>query len=400
VQPGPAAISQAAHATAPPAGGAALTQAPCPSRGAGPASAVLLVGLLVLVLLAATAAPAAAHTRAQAASSYASRIVSAPALDGVEWRMYASGDLVELVNRGPEEVLVLGYEDEPYLRVGPEGVFENRNSPATYVNADRYADVAVPPRADAAAEPDWVRVADGPARAWHDHRVHWMAPSPPQVVVESHGDVAIFEWAVPFVRDGERHLLLGELHWVEPGPWWPWLLAAVVLTAPLAVGFRRPDRGLRTLLRPAAAGVAAVALLNTIHFIDELLAWPAPTLDILFGLFHTALFVGVGLAGAAIAWRGRQGPLLSLGIASGAVLFHQGLLQLSILTSSQLPTVWPDGLLRGAVAASVGQSLWVAAVIVTARRRVPGDVVGQERAFTHQAMADHEDDVRTHKELI
>jgi hypothetical protein len=372
-----------------------------------PAALTLTVPALfaLIVLSVVTAAPAHAHTRAQASSSYESRITGLPELDGVEWRMYAGGDLIEVINHGSDELVVLGYEDEPYLRLGPDGVFENLNSPATYVNTDRYGDVAIPPRADPTAPPAWTRVADGPSRAWHDHRVHWMAEARPQVVVESSGGpVHIHDWSVPVVHDGQQHELTGELHWVPRGTWWPLLLVALVLTAPAAAGLLRRQAGRSSLVRPAAAVVAAVAALNTIHFVDELLAWPAPTLDILFGLFHTALFVGVGLGGAAIAWRGRQGPLLSLGIASGAVLFHQGLLQVPILTSSQLPTIWPAGLLRMAVAASIAQAVWVASVIVRAHRgggasserSAPPPQAGLDRAVSGRTDGDRP----LHKELI
>jgi hypothetical protein len=329
----------------------------------------------VLIALAATmlllaAAPAAAHTRAQAASNLQSSVTAAPELDGVRWHLYAGGDLIEVVHTGAQELVVLGYEGEPYLRIGPDGVFTNRNSPATYLNAERYADVAVPPRADPTADPEWTQVSTTPSYAWHDHRVHWMSPQAPPAVREAGPGtpVHVLDWTIPVLHGGEPHEVHGELRWVPGAPWGLWLLAGLAVTAVAGLGLRRRPRTVAALVRPAAATVAVVALLNTVHFADELLAWPAPTLDVLFGVFHTALFVGVGLVGAAVAWRGRQGPILSLGIASGAVLFHQGLLQVTLLSSSQLPTIWPPGLLRFAVAASIGQALVVAPVIVAALR--------------------------------
>jgi hypothetical protein len=240
-----------------------------------------------------------------------------------------------------------------------------------------------------------------------------MSPQlPPAVASSDEPEVHILDWTVPFTHGEREHELTGDLRWVDQGPWWPWLLGALLVTTPALVGLRRRDRdaalaavGQRTspwrpLLRPAAAAVAAVALLNTIHFVDELLAWPAPTLDVLFGVFHTALFVGVGLGGAALAWRGREGPLLSLGIASGAVLFHQGLLQVRILTSSQLPTIWPDVLLRGAVAASIAQALWVAIVITAARRRERGIAGGPPMHSAPPAAGKDDQNRQPQKELI
>ena len=41
-------------------------------------------------------------------------------------------------------MVVLGYDDEPYLRVGPRGVFENVKSPATYLNRSLTVTAAPP----------------------------------------------------------------------------------------------------------------------------------------------------------------------------------------------------------------------------------------------------------------
>lgn len=327
------------------------------------------------VLIGGVATPAAAHTRAQAATDFSSRITATPDLPGVQWRVYAGGEYLELTNDSATEIVVTGYDEEPYLKVGPDGVFTNRNSPATYLNTERYGDVATPPRADPAAPPEWSQVSSSPTYAWHDHRAHWMSAELPPVVADAprkHHHIS--NWAVPFTADGTAYEVGGSLDWV-PGPaWWPWVLTGVVLTAPALLGVvKRKNPG--GLVRPAALTVAVVAAFNAVHFVDELMAWPAPTLDVLFGLLHTALFIGAALIGAAVAWHGRYGPYLSLGIGSGAVLFHQGLLQLKILGASQLPTVWPDTVLRLAVAASLGQAIVVTAVIVTGLRTASDDAV-------------------------
>jgi hypothetical protein len=344
-----------------------------------------LVAAAAGVLLAAAASPAAAHTRAQASTDFHSSIDAAPQLPGVTWRVYAGGEFLELTNTSDRDVVVTGYEGEPYLRIGPEGVFTNRNSPASYLNSERYGDVALPPRADASAAPEWARLAGGVTHAWHDHRVHWMSSQLPMQVAAAPGSPHdISRWRVAFSHGGADHELRGTLAWVPGTPWWPWLAAGLVLTMPALLGTVRRWQRPR-LVRPAAATVAAVAAFNSIHFVDELLAWPTPVMDVLFGLLHTALFIGAGLVGAAVAWHGRYGPFLSLGIASGAVLFHQGLLQLGVLGASQLPTIWPGPVLRIAVAASVGQAVWVTVVIARGLRagRSEGPAAGPEPADHH-----------------
>ena len=73
------------------------------------------------------------------------------------------------------EVFVIGYQGEEYLWFRPDGaVWENQNSPSTYLNADRLGGDGIPDTATADAEPDWKRVAGDGHFAWHDHRAHWM----------------------------------------------------------------------------------------------------------------------------------------------------------------------------------------------------------------------------------
>ncbi|MBA3523586.1 MAG: hypothetical protein H0T85_03335 [Geodermatophilaceae bacterium] len=67
-----------------------------------------------------------------------------------------------------------GYSDEPYLRIGPDSVQRNVNSPATYLNATPEGDSALPLRADPSDDQDWERVSAEPSLTCHDHRTHWM----------------------------------------------------------------------------------------------------------------------------------------------------------------------------------------------------------------------------------
>ena len=58
---------------------------------------------------------------------------------------------------------MLGYEGEPYLRFNDRGVDRNVNSPATYLNQDRYGQVNPPPNATADATPEWEHISDTPS---------------------------------------------------------------------------------------------------------------------------------------------------------------------------------------------------------------------------------------------
>jgi len=81
------------------------------------------------------------------------------------------GTKLQLTNHTGHDLIVLGYDREPYLRVGPRGVFENTRSPATYLNRTLIATAPPPRSADATAPPQWKRIGGGPSVLWHDHRL-------------------------------------------------------------------------------------------------------------------------------------------------------------------------------------------------------------------------------------
>ena len=91
---------------------------------------VVLVGALAVLAL---AGPASAHVGGGAAgSNYDGRVLSVtPEVPGLSVRILQFGDELELVNHTSTEVMVPGYSDEPYLRIGADGVWRNANSPAT-----------------------------------------------------------------------------------------------------------------------------------------------------------------------------------------------------------------------------------------------------------------------------
>ena len=121
------------------------------TRAIGRSAALLGVAVLVaLGAVVATPEPASAHgVGGIQPSNYETRIVSVrPTVPGLEIRSVDLGNRLEVTNRTGHEVLILGYDGEPYLRVGPRGVFENIRSPATYVNRTLTGGTPVPARAD------------------------------------------------------------------------------------------------------------------------------------------------------------------------------------------------------------------------------------------------------------
>ena len=312
-----------------------------------------LVAVLALVLVAVPAGPAAAHVigTGTEASNYRTRIRGIDqGTPGITVRTVA-GEQLELTNRSAKEVVVLGYRMEPYLRIGPAGVFENRRSPSTYTNRFRTAPTEIPSEFDPKAVPEWRRIGDGPSVAWHDHRSHWTGPDP-SAVKASPGTphVVVPDWRIPLVQDGRTMVIRGSITWV-PGPSpWPWALTAVGLFAAAlaaAGGYRRP----KVLGVVALVAVAA----DMVHTAGALLASTAPVATELYGTVTSA--AGWAIAGLA-AWRllrGRADSGLLYLLLGGVFLTLAGALpDLSALSHSQLASGFGPVVTRAAITFTLG----------------------------------------------
>ncbi|MFM8303935.1 MAG: hypothetical protein ACKOA9_06515, partial [Actinomycetota bacterium] len=179
-----------------------------------------------------TTTPATAHTVGGVdATNYRVEVRSVtPAVPGVTLRPTGDGTRLELVNSGRRTVVVEGYDDEPYLRVGPRGVFENVRSPAHFLNRVLKDPEPPPASADPDAPPEWVRVSTGSTARWHDHRAHWMGDRDPPVVTRAPDEEHLVQRFRIVLRTGDRTATArGVLRWV-PGPSpWPWIAGAAAL---------------------------------------------------------------------------------------------------------------------------------------------------------------------------
>ena len=345
------------------------------------ASAVLLA-MVALVLSGATAA--AAHTdRGVAGSNYAGRVLStSEPMPGVSLRVTEFGDSLELLNRSPVTVTVYGYSDEEYLRIGPDGVWRNANSPATYLNIRRDGTTQLPANAEAGAAPDWQRISTQPEYSWHDHRTHWMLSSlPPQVAADPEREHTIINWQVPLTYDETAVTVDGELTWAPPPTgalWWPLYLLILVAGA-LAGLLGRTARPLAVLLFASTA--AAVWHLTAtpqsgLTALDRALAMGAASLP-------TLVLAAVTAVGVRAALRGSD---LLAGMLSGVVgfmLLVQGLPDVDVLWSANVITGGPVALARLSVAllifGGLGLLLGAAAAVRRFRPAVPEEI--GNRAF-------------------
>lgn len=308
------------------------------------------VGLVVtaaLVALLALAGPAFAHgADAPDATDYRAEVTGlTPARSGLTVRTVEAGARLELINGTGRDVEVLGYSGEPYLRVGPNGVYENTRSPATYLNRTISGDTQLPPEADPAATPVWRRISGGQSVRWHDQRALWLESAPPpQVAADPERRHRVRDWVVP-LRDGDATVeVRGTLDWMPPPDAYPWWVAATlgflaIGAAGLAPAGSRALRGVGVLL--ALGGATAVAF--TVG--RELDAGAEGLGGVLLGLVSGqtwALLTGLGaIAAGGYALARREAADFALALAGACLALFAGFANLAVLSRSVVPLPWP-----------------------------------------------------------
>jgi hypothetical protein len=246
---------------------------------------------------------------------------------------------VQLTVEEGTEVEVIGYRGEPYLWFRPDGtVLENRLSPTTYLNVDRYG-TEVPDTADPEADPEWREVGAEGRWSWHDHRAHLMQSVPPFGTVP--GD-RILESVVPLIVDGVEVDVTVVSTW-EPEPsgvplWIGGAIGAVLASLALVVVMRHGPLG-AVLLLPALLG----AFIGYWQY-SSLPSETGPQLT----WWVLPLVAGVAAAcGLASFVRNDRvvGPALML--VAGTLLVVWAGLRRDGLTAAIVPTGAPNGLDRG-----------------------------------------------------
>ncbi len=173
--------------------------------------------VVATVALAAAGAPvASAHTGNPNFRSVFNGLTP-HAVPGVKIQVLGYDQNYQLINKSGKVVVIKGYQGEPYARLLPDGTVEvNHNSPAFYLNADRYATATVPSSATASAAPDWHVIDRTGQFIWHDHRMHWMSTSRPPAVKDPKKKTKIYDYAIPLTVGGASTTIRGTLFWVGP----------------------------------------------------------------------------------------------------------------------------------------------------------------------------------------
>jgi hypothetical protein len=166
---------------------------------------------VVLVTAAALVLPASAVGH-QSDPNFLTTISKTP--EGVDVTVINRSDQLRLQNTSGKDVVIEGYEEEAYARVLADGTVQvNTNSPAYYLNEDRYGTTKPPAGVTSKSSPKW-KTLDATGRfEWHDHRMHWMGKGRPPQVKDPDVRTKIYDWSVPVEVGGAGSSIAGSLFW-------------------------------------------------------------------------------------------------------------------------------------------------------------------------------------------
>ena len=330
---------------------------------------------LVLALLAAP--PAEAHTvTGVSPTNYRSEVLGmSPRLPGVSVHLLDLGNRVELVNQGAVDVIVLGYQGEPYLRVGPAGVFENRRSPSVALN--RVTGASTPtttalPNPASFGPPSWRRTGGGRSVRWRDRRTRLEGPAPDSVkAAPDRRHVVVPQWLIALRRETTDAAVAGRITYV-PGPSpVPWLAVAGVLLLITTAG------GLLRRWGPAMSGALAIIVaVDVVHSFGIAAATHDPVLVqvgrvVLGGIVATLGWI-IGAVAIGPLQDEREGGVVGAAVTGFLLAAFSGLGDVTTLTRSQVPYAFSAATAaRAAVAITMGVGFGLAAAALIVFRRHP-----------------------------
>lgn len=305
-----------------------------PLRRGAAGAIVATLGLMV-------GAPAAGADPA-GPTDYRSQVLEvSPPDDRVSVEIVGGDSFVQLTAQAGVEVVVLGYDDEPYLRISPDGTVEvNTVSPAYQLNRDRYGRDGDLAAADADAAPVWRQEGSASVALWHDHRVHWMVPSRAPA-----GDGGLVSnWQLPLLVDGDAVTVNGSLVLLDrpaTGLWWG--LAAAAAVSAVVLGARRT----RTAVVPVM--VIPIALALAVVLAGEWLSLPGAARPSI-----VPVLLSLGAATAALAAATRRWWAAPVAAGGSTALAVAGWLRVSALDRALVPGAVPDGITRATIALALG----------------------------------------------
>jgi hypothetical protein len=314
-------------------------------------AAVLTVAVVVSSVVGAR--PASAHTLSGVqATNYRSQIASiSPSVGGVSVHLLDLGRKVEVTNRSSRTLLILGYSKEPYLRVGPAGVFVNQASPTFYLNrpTTTAGTQTVPKQYSATAPPVWFRTSSRHTVTWADRRTRQEGADPQSVTDNRGRQVLVSTWTIAMVHASTPITVSGTITYIPPPNGGAWLLVTVL--AFLAV------LGLGLLERWHVGLAGALALVLALNVVD------ATGSAVVSGGSHWAELWRVlpsmpvwilALLTIGPLQRKSEGGLIAAAVVGFFIAAFNGLGGLSSMLRSQVPFAWDANVSRVATALALG----------------------------------------------
>lgn len=337
---------------------------------------VLIAGLVGVLVALGGGSPVAADPAGP--TDYRSEVVAIdPPTDSVDLEVIGGDSFLQLEASPGAEVFVVGYRGERYLWFRPDGaVLENRNSPSTYTNADRYGGGEIPPTATPDADPDWQQVGGDGRWAWHDHRIHWMQRSRPLGM--SVGD-QILEAVVPLEVDGAAVDVTVISTWQPPASSMPMWLGGLAGVATVAGAWALRGRRARMLVAVPPAGLALVV------GAWQFLSLPSETGPRWVWWVLPAIATACAAVAAIACLQGRTFLARAATVVVGVELTIWGLMRRDGLTAAIIPTGAPGWLDRFSVALAIAAGVGLTALMaweLLAPGRQRTDADGRTAAVT------------------
>lgn len=307
-----------------------------------PVALILMAAMSAAVFALLHPVPAEAHIAGAGGSptDYRAAVTSiSPAAPAVGVTVGLGGQWVRVTNRDAAQVVVLGRQGEPFLRLAGDQVQVNELS-TTAVDSGLVQPTA-PPSAPATG-PKWVPKTGGDRISWTDPRI---TPGP--------GTGRSATWELPLIVDGQQVSVLGTVQRVPAPSPWPWVAALVSLTAAVsALGWVRNWRG------PMVAVVTLGILAFTLHLLGTgftpqengaLYAW--------IGIGAVGAFaLLIGLVTVLSTVRGRTSAPERV-ITTGIMVLILAATDITVLWNSQLPFAGPAALDRALTVLTYGTAL-------------------------------------------
>lgn len=117
-------------------------------------------------------------------------------------------------NETGRTLTVIGRRGEPFLTIGPRGVFGNVRSPDYYLGGNQTIR-PVPPSADPSLRPRWRKLSRLPIWSWLEFRAR-IPPASEQRSILGPERRTILSWTTPMIFGDDRIELSGHVDWIPP----------------------------------------------------------------------------------------------------------------------------------------------------------------------------------------